>query len=212
MLRSPKMVGYLAYLIGRVLLKTLRVECVFHPDFDLKQQYVYGFWHDKQFSPIMLLTKIGRLKKIALVSASQDGQIIATWLKCLGYDAIRGSSSRHGIASMVRLIAKAKKGYDVVIAADGPRGPRHRAKLGVGFIADKAKLAIVPLGVAYSKKWVFLKAWDRYQLPCPFSKVIFYFGAPLPAPKEKLKSNTLTYAINVAERVAVRRLRNLDGS
>lgn len=175
---SSTTIGAIAHSITQILVKSLRVQIVTHPEFKSLNQYAYGFWHDKQFAPIMQMAHLGNCKHAALVSASRDGEILSTWLSKLGYHIIRGSSSRKAISSVVKLLNVAKEGYSVGIAADGPRGPRHEAKSGLAFLAHKAGLEIVPLGVAYSKKLKFSKAWDQYQLPLPFSKLVFYFGQP----------------------------------
>lgn len=176
---KPKLIGSFAHYISQLLVKTLRVNICFHPDVDPQGQYVYGFWHDKQFAPIMLMAKIGNRKQAGLVSPSGDGEMLTVWLKHLGYYVIRGSSSRKGMNGLVKLIVAAKKGYSIGITADGPRGPRHEAKSGIAFLACKSGLQILPLGVAYSSKWQFDKSWDKYQLPLPFSKVVIYVGDPM---------------------------------
>ena len=79
---------------------------------------------------------------------------------------------------MVKLLNAAKEGYSVGIAADGPRGPRYQAKSGLAFLAYKTGIEIVPLGVAFSSKWLFKKAWDKYQFPLPFCKFPFILENP----------------------------------
>lgn len=173
------LIGNFAHYASQLLLKSLRVNIYCDPEIDPVGQYAYGFWHDKQFAPIMLMTTLGNRKHVGLVSTSGDGDMLSIWLKRLGYHVVRGSSSRKGMSSLVKLLAAAKEGYSIGITADGPRGPRYEAKAGLGFIASKAGLQMVPLGVAYSLKWQFEKSWDKYQLPLPFSKVIFYLGKPM---------------------------------
>lgn len=176
---AHKIVGSVAYFGTKLLVKSLRAKLYQHPSVNHQQQCVYGFWHDKQFTPIMLLAGFGHGKYAALVSASNDGNLLAGWLSKLGYHLVRGSSSRKALSGLVNLISAAKQGYKIGIAADGPRGPRHQAKAGAAYIAFKAKIPLVPLGVAYSSKWQFDKAWDKYQLPKPFSTLTFYFGEPI---------------------------------
>lgn len=172
-------IGHIAYFLTQLLLKTLRVKVYCHPLTNPHQQYVYGFWHGKQFTPITVMPTYRNAKHACLVSASGDGEILATWLKDLGYYVVRGSSSRKAISSVVKLLSCAKKGYSLGIAADGPRGPRYQAKSGIAFLAKKAQLNMVPMGVAFSKKYQFKKSWDQYQLPYPFSQVILYLGEPV---------------------------------
>jgi lysophospholipid acyltransferase (LPLAT)-like uncharacterized protein len=175
---TPTFIGKFAHTATQLLLKSLRVQVCMHPNVDPTRQYVYGFWHGKQFAPIMFLPKWGPAKHVGLVSASRDGDMLTAWLQQLGYHVVRGSSSRKAISSMVKLIAAAKEGYSMGIAADGPRGPELVAKAGMSFLANKANLQLVPIGVAYSKPWKF-KSWDKYQLPLPFSRAVLYFDEPI---------------------------------
>lgn len=173
----PTYIGHLAHYLSQILIKTMRVKMVMDPEHDPNKQYVYGFWHDKHFVPILMASKYSH-KHAGLVSTSRDGEILSTWLKRLGYKIIRGSSSRKAISSFLKLLAIIKQGYNVGIAADGPRGPRYEAKSGLSFLAYKSKLAFVPVGVAHSSAWCFKKSWDQYQLPRPFTRAVMYFGKP----------------------------------
>jgi lysophospholipid acyltransferase (LPLAT)-like uncharacterized protein len=178
---SPKLVGAVGHFISRLLVKTLRVDIRVHPNVVVPNQHIFAFWHDKQFAPIMLLANsaLGQGKHACFVSASGDGEMLAEWLKRLGYRLVRGSSSRKALSGLVNLIGITKEGYSVGITADGPRGPWHQAKTGAAFVAYKAGIGLIPLGVAYSSKWQFNKSWDKYQLPKPFAKAVIYIGEPL---------------------------------
>jgi hypothetical protein len=189
---------------------------VIHPDIDTSKHYTYGFWHDKHFSPAMFFTKsFGNGKHAGLVSASRDGDILSTWLKLMGYHVVRGSSSRKAISSVVQLIDICKEGYSVGIAADGPRGPQYQAKSGVAYVAYKSGLGLIPLGAAYSSKWQFKKSWDKFQLPLPFSRVLFYHGQPLQITDindiEQINQQ-VAQAINAADTNAQRLLEMKDPS
>ncbi|MBI2791438.1 MAG: lysophospholipid acyltransferase family protein [Gammaproteobacteria bacterium] len=178
---SPKLVGAIGHFISRLLVKTLSVDIRVHPNVVVPNQHIFAFWHDKQFAPIMLLANsaLGQGKHACFVSASGDGEMLAQWLKRLGYRLVRGSSSRKALSGLVNLIGITKEGYSVGITADGPRGPWHQAKTGAAFVAYKAGIGLIPLGVAYSSKWQFNKSWDKYQLPKPFAKAVIYIGEPL---------------------------------
>jgi lysophospholipid acyltransferase (LPLAT)-like uncharacterized protein len=64
------------------------------------------------------------------------------------------------------------------VTPDGPKGPRHVAKLGVIQLAKATGLPIVPLAFACSRKKLFA-SWDRYIVPYPFSRGLFLYGDPL---------------------------------
>ncbi len=178
---SPKVIGAIAYVFSKIWVKTLRVEIRVHPKVVVENQYIHVFWHDKLFAPIMFLANsaFGKGKHACFVSFSADGEMLAQWLKRLGYALVRGSSSRKALSGLVNLIDITKEGYSVGITADGPRGPYHKAKTGAAYIAHKAGIGMLPLGIAYSSKWQFHKSWDKFQFPKPFAKAIIYVGEPI---------------------------------
>lgn len=205
---KPSHIGVAAYCAAKLLIKTLNIKVVRHPACDPQAKYVHGFWHDKHFIPIMLITKYTPHQYAGLVSMSRDGEMLATWLKRLGYEIIRGSSSRKAISSFLKLLDALKQGYVIGIAADGPRGPRYEAKSGLSFLAYKSGLPFVPLGVATTSKWCFEKSWDKYQLPKPFGKGVLYFGEPIWInnldDQEKINqqiADSITHADQMAQRI-----------
>ena len=38
--------------------------------------------------------------------------------------------------------------------------------------------------MAFSHAWILKKAWDRYEIPKPFARAVFYLGEPLFVPQE----------------------------
>lgn len=206
---SPKTIGIFAYCVSQCLIKTMRCRVVSHAEFDNNEQYIYAFWHDKQFAAIMLMSQFGGNKKVGLVSPSRDGEMLSVWLARMGYEVVRGSSSKKSISSLVTLLGKMKEGYTVGVAADGPRGPRHEAKAGVAFLAYKAKVKIIPMGVAFTPNLQFKKSWDQYQLPLPFSKTVIYVGKPMEMPNlddVNAINERLTNALKAADQTATRLL------
>lgn len=101
---SPRAIGTFAYCVSLFLIKTMRCRVVTHEKFDRNEQYIYAFWHDKQFAAIMLMPQFGGKKKVGLVSPSRDGEMLAVWLEHLGYETVRGSSSKKSISSLVTLL------------------------------------------------------------------------------------------------------------
>lgn len=180
---KQKIIGYLAFGLSRLLNLTLSVRLIAHPEVNATEQYIYCFWHGKQFMPVMRMRWMGNKKHVALVSASRDGEMLTTWLKAIGYKVIRGSSSRQAVSGLKKLLQFAKNGYSLGIAADGPRGPIFQAKSGAVYLAAKTRIKIVPIGTIYQKSIQF-KAWDKYQLPKLFSKTVLYLGQPITIPHD----------------------------
>lgn len=201
---SPKTAGHVAHYVTRALSKTLRTRIHQPESIDLTQPYIYCFWHNIHFTPVMFAGS--KLSKVAgLVSPSNDGEILATWLKHLGYKVIRGSSSRQGANGVVKLIEAVKQGYSIGIALDGPRGPIYQAKSGAAYIGAKTGVPLVPIGAAYSRKLQFNKAWDKFKMPLPFAKVTVALGEPISIPPDadmKTINAQLKQSIDEVQRIA----------
>lgn len=176
--------GVLVYGIAWLLDKTIRVKIFISPNYQKDQQYLCGFWHGKQFLSALRLLPLNSHKIAVLVSPSRDGEIVSTWLEKWGYTTVRGSSRRDAVKGSVAIIRTLKQGYCFGFAIDGPLGPIYKVKPGATRLAQKYDLDIVPVGVACNRKWIFQKAWDKFELPKPFSKAVLYLGDPLHVPKD----------------------------
>ena len=65
-----------------------------------------------------------------MVSYSRDGGLAATGLQTLGYEVVRGSSSRGGGEGLLMLRGHLASGSSVVMAVDGPQAPLGDVKAG----------------------------------------------------------------------------------
>jgi lysophospholipid acyltransferase (LPLAT)-like uncharacterized protein len=141
---------------------------------------ILAFWHAQQ---LMIPIGYRGAGSHVLISQHGDGEIIARIIARFGHQAVRGSSTRGGAGALRALIRLARSGQDVVVTPDGPKGPRHVAKLGVIQLAKATGLPIVPLAFACSKKKLFA-SWDRYMVPYPFSRGLFLYGDPFWVPRD----------------------------
>lgn len=206
---SPTQIGNLVYYITVGIAKTSKIKYNFHDDFIQDRKYIYVFWHGKQFGPAMFLAGLNTLPHAGLASSSNDGQIVATWLKRMGQEVVRGSSSKNAIGSLKKLVNLVDMGFSVGIALDGPRGPRHKSKIGAGFIANKTNTEIVPVGTAFTKKIAIEQSWDGLQVPLPFGKMSIYMGQPfrINSIKEQPQIlDRLNQAVTIAEEHAAKYL------
>ena len=99
---------------------------------------------------------------VVLTSRSRDGEILSQILIRLGFQVVRGSSSRGGTSGLLSLIKKAKKGHPVLIAVDGPKGPYHHVKEGIILLAQATGLPIIPLAASGSKKITIKSFYETY--------------------------------------------------
>lgn len=205
---TNQLIGSFAYCLSTIFLKTLRLKIEYDKDYCCDQQYLFAFWHGKQWLPIFALRN-HNTQMAALVSSSKDGDLLEVWLKKIGYSVIRGSSRHKNISALSRMIRQLKAGFSIGFGIDGPIGPIYKVKPGMTHMAQKLKVPIVPVGSAFSKKWVLDKAWDRYEIPKPFSKAAFYLGQPLYISEQddlELMNQSLEEQIQLAEQKAHRLL------
>ncbi len=135
-------------------------------------------WHNRLLIlPMVLRRFLSERRGAALISASRDGAWIAELVKKVGFDAVRGSSSKQGVAAVLQMADVLASGRDVVIAPDGPRGPSYQLGQGIIFLAQQSGAPIFPVHLEFSRYWR-VKSWDRFFLPYPFSKVRVIFGPP----------------------------------
>jgi len=137
----------------RGLGRSMRMESRGHEQVDALYRQgghiILAFWHAQQ---LMIPTGYRGPGANVLISRHQDGEIIARIIARFGHRAVRGSSTRGGALALRELIRLGRSGADLVVTPDGPKGPRHVAKLGVIQLAKATGLPIVPWAFSCSKK------------------------------------------------------------
>lgn len=138
-------------------------------------------WHNRLFMGIGALrrTALAKRKLYALVSASRDGAKLSEFLKGLGIEPIRGSSSRRGAVATRELLKVLADGNNVAITVDGPRGPCYKAQPGAALLMQLTGAPAIFVG-AESECCHTLRSWDRFIVPMPFSRVNILLHRHLP--------------------------------
>lgn len=111
-----------------------------------------------------------------LISNSKDGQILASTVEQMGYQTVRGSSNRGGVAGLLAGMKRVMEGHKMTIAVDGPKGPIYKVKEGITAISEKCQRPIVPIRAYPYRKHVFVKSWNKATLPMPFTRVEIKIG------------------------------------
>lgn len=143
------------------------------------ERFIFVSWHETLFFPACFYAS--RHAK-ALISDHADGELAAAVVRHCGYGVVRGSSTRGGAKAMLGMLRAATR-KSFVILPDGPRGPRREVAPGLLFLAAKARLPIVLIGIGYDRPWR-LRTWDRFCVPRPFSKVVVLTSEPIVVPEE----------------------------
>jgi hypothetical protein len=125
-----------------------------------------------------------------LISRSFDGELIARTLGLLGYNSVRGSSSRGGAAGLMAMRDVLAAAEPVVFTADGPRGPIYQTKIGPVKLAAMTGEAIGSFYLLPERAWT-MGSWDRFMVPMPFSRVVVSWARAVSAPRADADAATL---------------------
>jgi lysophospholipid acyltransferase (LPLAT)-like uncharacterized protein len=183
---------FLGVLLGffvRAWVRSLRLQVVFDgwdpADDAFSQQanrpWILAFFHGQQFALLAWPRRVRRTT-LVLVSLSADGDWSTEVMGRQGLSVIRGSSSNggaKGLTTIVRRIRAASASTDVAFAVDGPRGPLFSVQPGALAAARHTGGLVVPLASASERCWTLRRAWDRFEIPRPFSRVAVTVGRPL---------------------------------
>lgn len=172
--------GMLVWIAGSLLGKSWRSKLVGRSDLNPymhkdETRFIYCFWHE-HLLPITYLFRGSGVT--AVVSRSRDGMWVSAIASRWKHGIIAGSSSRGGAGAVRECVRSLQKGCHIAITPDGPRGPRNISKPGAAEISLLSGVTIVPVIVRVKEAW-YLKSWDRFCIPKPFSKVVIDFCEPL---------------------------------
>jgi len=141
---------------------------------------IYTSWH----SSVFLATYFWRRRGIVVMtSRSFDGEYIARFIQRFGFGAARGSSTRGGPGALVEMVRLMRAGCPAGFTIDGPRGPRHVAKMGAVLLAKKTGHPVLPFAVDAARRYE-VPSWDRMQIPLPFTRACVRIAAPIYVPPD----------------------------
>jgi lysophospholipid acyltransferase (LPLAT)-like uncharacterized protein len=153
---------------------------------------IHLFWHEYITFPVTIW---GHCDMAALVSRHRDGDWISRAANHLGFDIVRGSTTRGG-ASALRELKRRSRHCNLTIMPDGPQGPRRKMSVGPIFLASRLQVPIVPVGFGYDRPWRF-NSWDRFALPRPFSRARSIFGPRIQLPRKLNRDGLEDYRLRI---------------
>jgi hypothetical protein len=136
---------------------------------------VYTTWHQRMpyFSHYFRSGKV-----TILISSSRDGEYAARIAAWLGFNNVRGSSTRGGAKALREIIRMIRDGGKGGFFADGPQGPARIAKMGAVLAARGSHAPLIPAAWGADRAWIF-NSWDRFLVPKPFARIAVCFAEPL---------------------------------
>jgi hypothetical protein len=167
-----KLGGLLGSVMVQWWMSTLDCKIVYHdrtidPIFpECCGQKMYIFWHEYILLPLYLR---GNCNLAMLLSRHHDAELLSHAAHHLGFDCVRGSTNRGGVAAIRAMLAKSRTMH-LTVTPDGPRGPRRRLAPGCVYLASKQRLPLVVMGFGYDRPWRIRTAWDQFAIPRCYSR------------------------------------------
>ena len=202
---------WLVYLTYRALIALWRIEVVEAPELKALLAHhtpvIFAHWHGDELA---LVYAVKRYKIATMTSTSKDGSLIDFVIHKLGGATSRGSSTRGAISALKGMVRLCKSGHNTSFAVDGPRGPIYVPKPGVFELSRLCGAPIIPSGIWIQRSHIFTRSWNQAKLPLPFSKVVLYFGPPIPAlskdddPKDPVWVQRLSSQLDAAKQQAAK--------
>jgi len=172
--------GWLVYLVLRLIGATTRRTYV-NPD-ELRSYFregrpaILAFWHGRM---VMMPFAYEGQGACIMNSAHRDGALISRAIERLGIEVVHGSSSRGWVGGLKGLLDAHRRGRDLVVVPDGPRGPRCRAKSGAIQLARATGVPVFPIACAARPAHVLRRSWDWLSIPIPGARVVYVVGDPV---------------------------------
>ena len=177
-----RVLGFLAWLVGRVIGMTLRWTVVGAENTVAalrgEKKTCWASWHGRQ---LLTINVHAGQRVVILASLSKDGDIQTAMLERFGYRVERGSSSRGAARGLLSMARAMREGWQPAIAVDGPRGPRYGVKQGVVALARFEDASIIPTMASCEAGWV-IPSWDRTLIPRPFTRAVIEYATPVHVP------------------------------
>lgn len=169
---------FLAYL--KCVEKTSKITCsglehLQHPN-------IVGFWHEDSFVSHLVLRKLQEFEQKAtvLVSGQWRGNVIQEMVEHFEGEVFRVSYKGKTIDQFKRLFQDAKTTENLIVMAfDGPKGPRHKIKKIAFLLSNKNSKNLIAMKASYKRKIRLFGRWDHYVIPLLFNKIqiqFFNFG------------------------------------
>jgi lysophospholipid acyltransferase (LPLAT)-like uncharacterized protein len=153
-----------------------------------KRGAIFVMWHNRlsMFAAYDATSALRNpdYRMFSLISASDDGELLARTVREGGGYEIRGSSSRGGAEALREAIKVGGAGANVSTVGDGPRGPRYKLKPGPLLMARATGLPVIPVSWSCTRAFQLHRSWDQMLFPLPRSTIELRFGEPMRVPHD----------------------------
>lgn len=176
------------------------------------QPFCGAVWHGNFFNVLLIGKYFYKKRRATLTSRSPYGALLTPYLNFINLDVIRGSSTgtagnkptnpqKGGREAIYKMISLLNQGTSTLMVADISPGPGYESGIGVVWLASHSNSPILPLAAASSRYKLFFKAWDKFQLPLPFSRRVHVIGKPLYVPSDLSREELEEYRLLLTQKI-----------
>jgi lysophospholipid acyltransferase (LPLAT)-like uncharacterized protein len=139
---------------------------------------IWVCWHEFNLVAIAVYARIRKRPGFAFVPRGAVGATVTGWLEGSGIAPIAvDGDARDGLA-LRRMREAIAGGGDIVIAVDGPSGPRRKLRPGALWLAKAARAPVVAFGAAATPA-IRVPRWDRHLVPLPGARIAVAMNTPM---------------------------------
>lgn len=142
------------------------------------QACVWICWHESNLVATAYHHLFRGRPGTAFVPTGLGGTCMRGWLDTMGLIPNPIEDDQDMISALRRMRRSLRQGIDVLIAVDGPFGPRKQVKPGALWLAASARAPVRPFGCAAVPS-LRLPRWDRHLVPLPGSDIAVVLGETL---------------------------------
>ncbi|HET7717439.1 MAG TPA: hypothetical protein VFK86_17595 [Bauldia sp.] len=139
---------------------------------------IWVCWHEFNLVAIAVYPLVRSRAGFAIVPRGIVGATVTGWLEGSEIAPVPVDGDARGGLVLRRLREALAGGWDVVIAVDGPGGPRRELRPGAVWLAKAAAAPVIAFGCAAAPAVRFPR-WDRHLIPLPGARIAVAMSAPL---------------------------------
>lgn len=182
-----RIIGFLYWVGNFTLNSTLRFKTVNAEILDKIQeqgkQAIFASWHG-QFFPASYYYRNRKMLMIPIETLR--GKILRVGAEIYKYKIIpypEGGTPGERIKAVSEILKTIQEGFNLFLLVDGPPEAKyHKVNPGVLYFSQKSGYPLIPAAVYMEKKITLFWRWDKFEIPLPFSQVVFAFGEPFEVP------------------------------
>ena len=164
---------------GRMIVAQASIEQIVEQPFP-PGPCIWVGWHGSVLITLALHLRLRQRPVTGFSPVGFMGASMKAWLAVFNVDPVPITGTTFDGIMLRRLRKAVAAGNDIVIAADGPAGPRWVARPGAIWLGAAARVPVIPVGIAAFPA-IALPRWDRHLVPLPGARVAIAVGAPFPS-------------------------------